>query len=280
MKRILSYILIVLISTNGKAQVPDSLGAVNDSVRTLKISSVHIIPGAFDRFEVDAIGNVYLLREGQIKKMSPQGDSIAVFNDVRRFGHPATIDVTNPFKTLLYYKQFSTVVLLDNMLSNRGVINLRKSGIFAVDAIGVSYDNKLWLFDEQDFKLKKLDEEGKLLFESNDLRQPAMIAPQPDMLFDSEGVVFLYDPALGFVLLDYYGAYLRTLPFLGWQSVYVSKNMLFGFNNRTLFTYELKSLNLKEYKLPHVFDGAISVRTAGGKIYLHKKEAIEIYTLP
>ncbi len=272
---------LLALSTNGCAQVKNAVTAKSDTISSQPtLSPIRIIPGVYDRFEVDAIGNLYLLREGQLKKLSPAGDSLAVFNDVRRFGHPATLDVTNPFKTLLYYKQFTTVVLLDNMLSNRGVINLRKNGIFTVDAVGMSYDNKVWLFDEQDFKLKKIDEDGKVLMESNDLRQAAMIAPQPNLLFDSEGTVFLYDPGLGFVLLDYYGAYLKTLPFKDWQSVSVSKNSLFGFVKNKLLTYELKSLQVKEYDLPGIFEGTISVRTMGGKIYLHKKDAIEVYMVP
>ncbi|RYG48837.1 MAG: hypothetical protein EOO01_13085 [Chitinophagaceae bacterium] len=280
MRSFFTYLFLMVVSTNGCAQVKMATPSSDSSSNQAVLSPVQIIKGNYDKFEVDAIGNVYLLHEGQLKKISPAGDSLAVFNDVRRFGQPTTLDVTNPFKTLLYYKQFATVVLLDNMLSNRGVVNLRKTGIFTVDAIGMSYDNKVWVFDEQDFKLKKIDEDGKILSESNDLRQAALIAPQPDLLFDSDGTVFLYDADLGFVLLDHYGTYLKTLPFKGWQSVSVSKNTVLGFGKDKLLTYELKSLQVKEYKLPGNFAGMISVRTMGGKIYLHKKEAIEVYMIP
>ena len=281
MKQLLTYLFIVLMSTNGCAQVKSIPESRPDSPHVASVFTLEqVIPGSYDRFEVDAIGNVYLLKEGQLKKISPAGDSMAVFNDVRRFGVPTSFDATNPFKTLLYYKPYATIVLLDNMLSNRGVVNLRKSEIFSANAVGVSYDNELWVFDEQDFKLKKLNEDGRVLLESNDLRQAAELAPQPDVLFDSEGTVYLYDPNLGFVLLDYYGTYLQTLPFKGWGSVSASKNTLFGFRDGLLFTYEMKSLQIKEYKLPPTFEGMISIRTMGGKLYLHKKDAIEIYRIP
>ena len=54
-------------------------------------------------------------------------------------------------------------------------INLRKQNIFQVNALTTSYDNNIWLYDEQDNKLKKIDDSGNTLFESVDFR----------LLFDS-----------------------------------------------------------------------------------------------
>ena len=45
-------------------------------------------------------------------KMNSRGDSLAVFNDVKRFGTVTQVDATNPLKILLYYKNFSSIVVL------------------------------------------------------------------------------------------------------------------------------------------------------------------------
>ncbi|HLI92121.1 MAG TPA: hypothetical protein VKU83_00860, partial [Puia sp.] len=58
-------------------------------------------------FNVDNLGNIYVInRDNQLKKLSPRGDSLAVFNDVIRYGKVASIDVTNPLKILVYYRDF------------------------------------------------------------------------------------------------------------------------------------------------------------------------------
>src|SRR5450756_2575228 len=45
------------------------------------------IPGDLADFTVDNLGNIYVLsQDNQLKKLSPSGDSLAVFNDVRRYG--------------------------------------------------------------------------------------------------------------------------------------------------------------------------------------------------
>ncbi|MFT4022461.1 MAG: hypothetical protein QM664_01605, partial [Flavihumibacter sp.] len=69
-------------------------------------------------FAVDNLGNIFLVTEaGELKKIGPQGDSIAVFNDVKRYGRLYSIDVTNPLKVLLYYRDFGTIVVLDRFLN-------------------------------------------------------------------------------------------------------------------------------------------------------------------
>jgi len=42
----------------------------------------------------------------------------------------SSIDVTNPLKILLYYKKFTTVVVLDRFLNIRNTINFRKKKYF------------------------------------------------------------------------------------------------------------------------------------------------------
>jgi hypothetical protein len=94
-----------------------------------------------------------------------------VYNNVRKFGKVHSIDVSNPLKVLLYYKDFSSIVVLDRLLSARSTIVLRRKNILDVTAIGQSFDNNIWVFDAFDNKLKKIDDEGNILLETPDLRQ-------------------------------------------------------------------------------------------------------------
>jgi hypothetical protein len=73
--------------------------------------------GGIVDFTVDNLGNIYLLyKTDQLKKIGPAGDSIAMFNAVRKYGQLYSMDVTNPLKILLYYKDFGTVVALDRFM--------------------------------------------------------------------------------------------------------------------------------------------------------------------
>ena len=49
-------------------------------------------------------------------------------------------------------------MVLDRFLNIRNTIDLRQSGIFQVSAVAQSYDNNIWVFDDLDSKIKKIDD--------------------------------------------------------------------------------------------------------------------------
>ncbi len=240
----------------------------------------HFIAGRFSYFNVDVLDNIYLINEAnQLKKIKSNGDSVAIFNDVKKFGNPTLIDVNNPLKILLYYKSFSTVVILDRFLTLRNSINFRKENIFKVQTLACSYDNNIWIFDEQDFKLKKIKDDGTIISETSDWRQIFEEIPNPTEIIDKDGFVYLYDSEKGFYIFDYYGSLKNNLPFLHWQHVAINNNKLMGFEGPVLQSYELNSLTLKSYKLTNFFKEYTDIKAMNGKIYLLKKDGIEIYNI-
>ena len=248
--------------------------AQNDSL----FSYVRTFDGSYSYFNVDNLDNIYLVSNGnQLKKLYPNGDSVGVFNNVRKYGRLFSIDVTNPLKLLLYYQNFATIVVLDRFLNIRNVINLRKQNIFNVKAIGTSYDNNIWLFDEGDGKLKKIDDNGEVLSETVDLRILFDSIPSPAQVIDVDGYVHLYDPGKGFYIFDNYGALKSKFPFLNWNNVEVIGKKLYGFSDTSLFQYQAGSLSLKEYKLPFVFSNALQKKAVNGKVYLLQNRGVQQY---
>ena len=120
---------------------------------------------------LDNLDNLYVISStGQIKKYNAAGDSVAVYNQIRNFGKSFAIDVSNPLKVLLFYKDFSTVVVLDRFLAGITTVNLKNHNIIQPAAVALSYDNNIWVYDEYDSKLKKINEQGDLILETSDLR--------------------------------------------------------------------------------------------------------------
>lgn len=236
--------------------------------------------GAYVFFNVDNLENVYAVNSSnQLKKMDANGDSVGVFNNVRKYGKLTAIDVTNPLKLLLYYQNYATIVVLDRFLNTRNVINLRKQNIFNVSAIGTSYDNHIWLFDEGDGKIKKLDDEGAVLTETVDIRNLFDSIPTPVKITDIDGFVHLYDTEKGFYIFDIYGTLKNKIPFLQWANTEVIGQKLYGFGNSCLYQYQLNSLQLKQYSLPHFFTNASQIKAINGKVYLLTNKGILQYSV-
>jgi len=241
---------------------------------------IKTIKGSFTYFNVDNLDYMYLLtKNNQLKKLNENGDSVAVFNDVKKYGNPDFMDVTNPLKTLLYYKNYSTIVTLDRLLAPRNTINLRKQDIFYVNNVTLSYDNYIWIFDEEDYRLKKIDEEGKILQSSVDWRMLFDTVPAPVKMIDRDNFVYLYDTTKGFYIFDYYGGFKNRLTFLNWTNVEVNGNFIYGFKNNSLYSYVLKSLQLKEYRLPAFFGKYDAIKAMNGKVYLLNEKGVDIYQI-
>src|SRR5260221_303824 len=238
MKTLLPILLFtVVFSFAGKSQTDTSF------------KFIKALTGDIVDFTVDNLDNIYILTSRrQIKKINANGDSVAVYNNIKKYGQPALIDVSNPLKILLYYKDFATVVALDRFLNAVNTIDLRKQNILQVKAIGQSYDNKVWVYDEQESKLKKIDEEGKLLLETPDFRLLLGQAPSPVKIFDEDKYVYIYDTLQGVYVFDYFGALKNNIMISRWQNLKVAGKYIFGSRGDTLYRYEIKSFRFDEWK--------------------------------
>jgi len=232
-------------------------------------------------FAVDNIGELYLITpDNQLKKYNEKGDSVGVFNQVTQYGKLAYVDAQNPWKAILYYKNFSTIVLLDKYLDIVTSINLNMQNIFRVQAVTTSYDNNIWLFDEQNNKLVKMDDNGNILSETVDFRLLFDEAPDPERIIDRDGFVYLYDPQKGIYIFDYYGSFKSKLTFLHWTDFEVIGKSIYGFDKENLYKYSPPLPDFNTYRLPPELQNNSSIKFRNHKMYVLKNDQLTIYYLP
>jgi len=265
---IASTILLLLLTATVFSQVDTAL------------KPIAVIKGEYVNFTVDNIGNIFLLDKGnQLKKLTPSGDSVAVYNDVRRYGKVYSIDATNPLKLLLYYKDFGTVVVLDRLLNIRTTIDLRRLNILQPKAICLSYDNGIWVYDELEARLKRIADDGTLLDQTGDFRLQLDEAPSPVTLEDNDRLVYLYDTTKGLLVFDYYGTLKNKIPFTGWKDFQVVGKYIVGRKGDQLERYQLSTLLLQERSLPVILKDVVKVRIAIDRLYCLRNGYLYIYAL-
>lgn len=239
-----------------------------------------LIKGEFTDFAVDNLNNLYLFSSsGQLKKINSRGDSVAVFNDVRRYGKLYAIDVTNPLKVLLHFKDFGTVVVLDRFLSKRGVIDLRKIGLYQVKAVAQAYDNGYWIFDELEGKIKHLNDQGEIIDQFTDFRLVFDSMPSPQVIIDQNKNLYLYDERKGIYLFDYYGAFKKRIPFTGWKDFLVINNQVFGRDQNFLYRYDPQTLKMLDYKMNSTMTNAQKLKITPEYIYVLTQQGLTIYAI-
>jgi hypothetical protein len=203
---------------------------------------------------MDNLDNLYVISSsGQVRKYNANGDSAAIYNQVRNFGKLQSIDVSNPLRPVLFYRDFSTIVILDRFLSQRTVLDLRKFNIFQASAVALSYDNNLWVFDEFDNKLKKIDEQGNLLMATADFRMLFNEDLRPLRIINESGLVYLADTTRGIVVFDNYGSFKRKIPVMNWNGLAIKENTIIYTNNIGINYYNISNFTEGKRTLPSGF---------------------------
>ncbi len=245
-----------------------------------EFTNVKTIPVEATFMTTDNIGNCYVVgANNQVTKYNNQGVPEANFSN-KNFGNLKLVDATNPLKVLLFYADFNQVVALDNKLSVRSETALRDINILQPLLICTSMNEGMWIFDQQDFQLKRLDLNLQVVQESGNIIQITGQKIEPIQLLEANNYVYLNNPLTGILIFDLFGSYYKTIPVKGINCMQVSGDELMYYKDLKLVKYNLKTFEESALALPSSADSlTLSVRVEQLKMYLLKKQQLNIYTL-
>jgi hypothetical protein len=153
-------------------------------------------------------------------------------------------------KILLFYKDFSTVVILDRLLASQSSLDLKRYNILNPCAIGNSYDNNIWVYDEFDNKLKKIDEQGNKLLETPDFRTVFDQNISPQKIFSDNGLVYLADTTNGVFVFDNYGSFKKRILVKNWQTIAIANSNIISTNNEFISVFNSSTQMQRQKKIP------------------------------
>ena len=113
---------------------------------------------------------------------------------------------------LVYYPDLAVIIILDRTLSAIKELNLYDLDILAPKGIALANDNNIWVYDEITAVLKKLNPEGKTLFESRNLNQLVQKQLNPSFLQEKNNEIYLSDTKNGLFVFDAFGQLKQTIP--------------------------------------------------------------------
>lgn len=180
-------------------------------------------------------------------------------------------------KPLLFYKDFSSVQVLDRFLANRASINLRTYNILQPSAIGLSYDNNIWVFDQFDSKLKKIDEAGNLLLQTDDFRTLFNQSFSPQKIINDNGFVYLADSANGIFVFDNYGTFKRKILLKDRTTIDIWKGMVVRLNKNAIIVYNPTNFSEKSVKFPSSFTPYLHSFTTTNKLITFSQDSLRVY---
>ncbi len=208
-----------------------------------------VIPGQFDLFTTDEMGNVYALHGDELELFDKKGQSW-LRNSVKTFGRIENIDAFYSLKPMLFSPDQGQLAVLDNTLSLQGsIMNLPRQGFAQVVLACMSVQNNFWFFDERELSLMRVDGQLRPVSDTGRLDQLLGFTPKPISMQEHEGRLYVNAPEHGILVFDLFGTYMRTIPLLGASSFQVRGNSIFHFLSGVFYVYDMRSFDVQAFPL-------------------------------
>lgn len=219
------------------------LGFGQTKIKTLEISDT-IIYSAVDR-----PGDIYMVtKDGQIQKFDKDGKLIVVY---RHHGAPTLFDPRDGARLFAYYRNKQQYDYYNPSFD--AVVSYRIDSAFAIEPwlIAPSGEKKLWLLDNADHSLKKVNPvdsevEVEVIIDASLIEDATAFTA----LREYQNFVFALNPKRGIFVFNSLGKHIKIIPaksissfnFLGEELYFLAGDVV---NFTDLFTAESRQLKLE-----------------------------------
>jgi len=220
----------------------------------------------------DQFGFYYAVKSTEINKYSSNGKlNCSYSNNI--LGEIASVDVSNPQKIIVYFKDFTQILILDNTLSPTSeVFDVVSLDLYDISLVSRSYNDGIWFYDPVRFELIRKDQELETTNSSGNLANVLNTNIEANYLVEYNNRLYLNDPKNGVLVFDNFGTYLKTIPLYGLLRFQVKNKFLIYVNSQgNIELYDFFTLEKNSYK-PAKYSGIKSVRLEGNLLFIQDQK--------
>ncbi|HSY75835.1 MAG TPA: hypothetical protein VK890_03195 [Bacteroidia bacterium] len=228
-------------------------------------------------FTTDNLQNIYVYQADILKKYSAAGILLSSHSD-KAYGSITSVDVYDPMKVMVFYKDFPAIVYLDNTLSQNGnTFNTGDMGFPLTSLACVSHDNGLWLYDAQISQLVRFDVNLTALQKTGNLNQLLGIPLNPISLMEYNNYVYVNDTAQGILVFDAFGTYYKTMPFTGVKHYEIRGDDVFYMQKHKIHAFHMKTVSEDIIAQPDSL--ATQARVEKNLLYEKYMDTVRVYEI-
>lgn len=262
-----TFILLILLWSNGSL------------AQSIAFNKVHELNKAVRWIEVDKMQHLYLIHdEHTLQKYDKKGTFLYEYNE-NSLGSIDFVDVSNPFRIMLFYQDFATLVFLDRTLSEISRLDLSEFDILQAQAFATASDNNIWFFDNNSYTLKKISSQNELILESQDMNLMLPEDIEANRLIESGNRVYLNAPEVGLIVFDIFGNYIKTIDIKALEYFQIYERQLFYINDEKFITYNLFSFFTSSLELSILKQNFQQLCISQELIFVRYPDKIEIYNI-
>lgn len=232
-----------------------------------------------DFISTDQLGNFYIIKESELIKIDADNNQTLRYSN-NLFGKISSVDPSDPFRILVFNKNFNKITFLDkNLTEIASPVLLDDLGYFNVSVVCQSNNGGFWIFDQNLNELVYFDKKLNLQKKSSQLS--SLFDPDREVLgvfmLEKNDYIYLGIKNEGVLLFDSYGTYIKTFPIADIESFQVIDDKIIYFNTGQLNLYNTQNFNTKMIDLP--IDNCINSRIEQNKVFLQTAEKLMVYQL-
>jgi hypothetical protein len=219
--------------------------------------------------QIDNFGNVYFIDENALVKQT--NNSKFIYNN-RQLGQISALNVFNPLKINLFYRNFNTVIILDNRLSEIEKINFNLKRPFRnISHIATGNDNTIWCFNQNTQELELFD------YRTNTTKAKTLpIAENVIQITSNYNTCWVLTKNYLYVY-NYFGSLLKKMKNDGYHSISESNGNIVLQKDNSLFYLKNNTGNVIPIKLPNLLIKQFFV--INETLYIYDDEFLHQYQL-
>ena len=107
--------------------------------------------------EVDRLGNIYLMKDNVVAKYDAEMNFLCSYDNYPA-GSMSSLDVSNPFKVIVFYSEFNKLIYLDSKLAELlSPVMLDDAGLYNIKVVCSSSFGGFWVFDAQNSCVRRVN---------------------------------------------------------------------------------------------------------------------------
>lgn len=230
-----------------------------------------------ESFTTDQFENIYTISGSEIIKIENQtGKRIKYSNKL--FGQISSIDVSDPFRILIFNKDFNKISFVDKKLIELvSPISLDDIDFFEVISVCQSINGGFWIFDKNLIQIIYINKSLNVNQKSSQLSSVMNNTNETidAFMLEKNDYIYLGIAGEGVLLFNSYGTYIKTFPLKDIDTFQViDKNIVYS-KNGNLIIYNTQNFEKENIDLP--VKGFKNVRIENNRIFIQTEDKISVY---
>ncbi len=215
-------------------------------------------------FSIDNLGNFYFIKNGKVLKTDRNMNKIAEYSN-NFLGDITYTDVSNPFRILIYYKDFNQIIFLDSHLAElKSPVSLDDLGIYDATAVCYSLLGGFWVYRNQKSQVIRFSQNLRKEQKGTELSAFG-VNSSPRKMTETTKNIFIHFENDYIFILDNFGSYHKKVEVENIIDFRIKNNFIYTFDGQFLSLININTLN--EKKIPVFYDNIRAFDIFGQYLY-------------